>query len=114
NDDVGFAPTILSSAQPDGRGAAGLPPADGAPPKVDRAAPMRRGAAMARPSPAPSKEDSKLTLGSAALEMEEPAGLPKRRGWLWAALVVCVGAGGFYGWRSHGFDRIRSFLAPAA
>jgi hypothetical protein len=102
NDDVGFAPTILSSNEP------------GVVPSVnpDRGAPTRRASQLARPSPPPPKEESKLTLGSAALEMEEVRGLPKRRGWIWAALVVCLGAGGLYGWRTNAFDRVRALLAP--
>jgi serine/threonine-protein kinase len=104
NDDVGFAPTILSSNEP---GA-------GASPEGDRGAPTRRAGQPARPLPPPTKEESKLTLGSAALEMHEVPGLPKRRGWVWAALVVCVGAGGWYGWRAHAVDRVRALLGPPA
>ncbi len=101
NEDVGFAPTILSSE-----------PGSSTSADPDRAAPTRRAGHLARPSPPPAKEESKLTLGSAALEMEEVRGLPKRRGWAWAALVACVGAGGFYGWRTHAVDRVRALLAP--
>jgi eukaryotic-like serine/threonine-protein kinase len=87
NDDVGFAPTILS------------------PPKPEASKP--------RNAPSPPKEDSKLTLGSAALEMEEVAGLPKRRGWMWAVILVALGAAGTYGVRVRGIERIRAFLAPS-
>jgi hypothetical protein len=104
NEDVGFAPTILSSPEP----------AVGSAPNPDRAAPTRRAGQLAHPSPAPTKEESKLTLGSAALEMEEVRGLPKRRGWVWATLVVLLGAGGWYGWRTNAFDRMRGLVAPAA
>jgi serine/threonine-protein kinase len=97
NEDVGFAPTILSDR-------------DGA--KGDGAAPTRRGGQAARPSPPPAKEESKLTLGSAALEMEEVRGLPKRRGWVWAVAIVCLGAGGWYGWRGPAGARVRALLAP--
>jgi serine/threonine-protein kinase len=102
NDDVGFAPTILSSAQPEVGG-----------PEAARLAPANRNATTVRRSPPPSKEDSKLTLGSAALEMEEAAaGLPKRRGWLWALPLVGVAVGGWYGWKMHGLERVRALLAP--
>jgi pilus assembly protein FimV len=99
NEDVGFAPTILSSNDRDGA-------------KGERAAPTRRAGQAGRPSPPPAKEESKLTLGSAALEMEEVPGLPKRRGWVWAALLVVAGVGGWYGWRTRAADRVRAVLAP--
>src|SRR5262249_48029827 len=88
NEDVGFAPTILSPA------------------KGEASKPL---SASSR-----SKDDSKLTLGSAALEMEEVAGLPKRRGWTWAVLLVALGAAGSYGVRVRGIDRIRELLAPSS
>jgi hypothetical protein len=88
NEDVGFAPTILSPTKPE----------------------------VSKPMSASSqlKEDSKLTLGSAALEMEEVAGLPKRRGWVWGVLLVALGAAGSYGVRARGIERIRELLAPAS
>jgi serine/threonine-protein kinase len=100
NDDVAFAPTILSSASPGGLGA-----------RIDTAPPTRRvGKIGPGPSPVPPKEESKLTLGSAALEMEKPAGLPKRRGLLWAMLVVAAGAGAWAGVRAGGVERVRAML----
>ena len=88
NEDVGFAPTILS------------------PPKGEASKPLGASSRL--------KDDSKLTLGSAALEMEEVAGLPKRRGWVWAVLLVALGAAGTYGVRARGIERIRELLAPAS
>jgi serine/threonine-protein kinase len=103
NEDVAFAPTILSSAKPD------LPAM-----RADTAPPTRRvGKAGPLPSPVPRVEESKLTLGSAALEMEDPAGLPKRRGWMWALLVVAAGAGAWVGVRAGGIDRVRSLLGSS-
>ncbi len=103
NEDVAFAPTILSSAKPD------VPAM-----RTDAAPPTKRvGKAGPPPSPVPPLEESKLTLGSAALEMEHPAGLPKRRGWMWVLLVVAAGASAWVGVRAGGIDRVRSLLGSS-
>jgi eukaryotic-like serine/threonine-protein kinase len=98
-EDFGFAPTVMSSPEP------GTAPPESLSPPTKRAGP-----AVARPSSKPPKEESKLTLGSAALEMREVAGMPKRRGWMWTLLLIGVFAGGLYGWRGRGVDRVRALI----
>ena len=107
-DEVAFAPTVMSE-RPTLRRAAE---------DVDTKALTKRERAISPPyvpthaSRVSSREDSSVTPRLSAFEMdEEAAGLPKRRGWVWALLLMCV-AGGLYGWKMGGVAYVRALVSP--
>jgi serine/threonine-protein kinase len=100
-----FAPTVMSDPTP----------------QVNRPSQDAETLALVRKKPRSSKEESGAgaTLGSATLAADddddiEVAGLPKRRGWVLAGLLVVVASAAWFGWKRDGVGKIRAWLVASS